>query len=68
MFCPVCLEWSPGVDGYILSSRKNIAMRSDSNPGAGGVLYSSSPTYFCGQTLTFKYVLMQRDRKMFLHR
>uniref|UniRef100_A0AAR2IVN4 Cytokine receptor-like factor 3 n=2 Tax=Pygocentrus nattereri TaxID=42514 RepID=A0AAR2IVN4_PYGNA len=47
-------EWSPGVDGYILSSRKNIAMRSDANPGAGGVLYSSSPTYFCGQTLTFK--------------
>ncbi|XP_066498722.1 cytokine receptor-like factor 3 isoform X2 [Hoplias malabaricus] len=47
-------EWCPGVDGYILSSRKNIAMRSDSNSGGGGVLYSSSPTYYCGQTLTFK--------------
>lgn len=30
-------------------------MRSDSSaPGHGGVLYSNSPTYFCGQTLTFK--------------
>ncbi|XP_016386343.1 cytokine receptor-like factor 3 [Sinocyclocheilus rhinocerous] len=47
-------EWLPGVDGYILSSRKNIAMRNDSSPGHGGVLYSNSPTYFCGQTLTFK--------------
>ncbi|KAJ3601087.1 hypothetical protein NHX12_032060 [Muraenolepis orangiensis] len=25
-------EWSPGVDGYILSSRRNIAMRCDSAP------------------------------------
>ncbi|KAK1799485.1 hypothetical protein P4O66_007710 [Electrophorus voltai] len=49
-------EWCPGVDGYILSSRKNIAMRSDSSQGYGRscVLYSSSPTYFCGQTLTFR--------------
>ncbi|XP_051742441.1 cytokine receptor-like factor 3 [Ctenopharyngodon idella] len=47
-------EWTPGVDGYILSSRKNIAMRSDSSAGHGGVLYSNSSTYFCGQTLTFK--------------
>ncbi|KTF78117.1 hypothetical protein cypCar_00016492 [Cyprinus carpio] len=47
-------QWLPGVDGYILSSRKNIAMRNDSSPGLGGVLYSNSASYFCGQTLTFK--------------
>ncbi|KAL0993583.1 hypothetical protein UPYG_G00110080 [Umbra pygmaea] len=47
-------EWSPGSEGYILSSRRNIAMRSDSSPPKATVLYSSAPTYFCGQTLTFK--------------
>ncbi|XP_023647801.1 cytokine receptor-like factor 3 isoform X2 [Paramormyrops kingsleyae] len=46
-------EWRPNSDGYILSSRRNIAMRSDS-PSSARVLYSSSPTYFCGQTLTFQ--------------
>ncbi|XP_018617526.1 cytokine receptor-like factor 3 [Scleropages formosus] len=45
-------EWCPGSDGYILSSRRNMAMRNDSS--TCGVLYSSAPTYFCGQTLTFK--------------
>ncbi|XP_036797954.1 cytokine receptor-like factor 3 isoform X2 [Oncorhynchus mykiss] len=47
-------EWCPGSEGYILSSRRNIAMRSDSSPSKAGVLYSNAPTYFCGQTLTFK--------------
>lgn len=47
-------EWCPGSEGYILSSRRNIAMRSDSSPSRTPVLYSSAPTYFCGQTLTFK--------------
>ncbi|KAJ8363505.1 hypothetical protein SKAU_G00123360 [Synaphobranchus kaupii] len=46
-------EWHPGSEGYILSSRRNIALRSDSLSPAG-VLYSSAPTCFCGQTLTFK--------------
>ncbi|KAJ8283689.1 hypothetical protein COCON_G00025390 [Conger conger] len=46
-------EWHPGSEGYILSSRKNIALRSDSLSPAG-VLYSSTPSCFCGQTLTFK--------------
>ncbi|XP_052357186.1 cytokine receptor-like factor 3, partial [Oncorhynchus keta] len=51
----VCVpEWCPGSEGYILSSRRNIAMRSDSSPSKAGVLYSNAPTYFCGQTLTFK--------------
>uniref|UniRef100_A0A4W5L6P9 Cytokine receptor-like factor 3 n=1 Tax=Hucho hucho TaxID=62062 RepID=A0A4W5L6P9_9TELE len=48
------LTWCPGSEGYILSSRRNIAMRSDSSPNKAGVLYSNAPTYFCGQTLTFK--------------
>ncbi|CAL8301573.1 unnamed protein product [Merluccius merluccius] len=47
-------EWSPGTDGYILSSRRNIAMRCDSAPSRCPVLYSNAPTYCCGQTLTFK--------------
>ncbi|XP_028842425.1 cytokine receptor-like factor 3 [Denticeps clupeoides] len=47
-------EWSPGTEGFILSSRRNVAMRSESLPSLGKVLYSSAPTYFCGQTLTFK--------------
>lgn len=47
-------EWCPGTDGYILSSRRNIAMRSDSTPSRCPILYSNAPTYFCGQTLTFK--------------
>ncbi|KAJ7989908.1 hypothetical protein DPEC_G00309370 [Dallia pectoralis] len=47
-------EWCPGSEGYILSSRRNIAMRSDSSPSKTAVLYSNAPTYFCGQTLTFK--------------
>ncbi|XP_035252853.1 cytokine receptor-like factor 3 [Anguilla anguilla] len=56
-------EWCPGTDGYILSSRRNIAMRSDSSPSNAGVLYSNSATYFCGQTLTFKFTAAgQGDR------
>ncbi|XP_030645873.1 cytokine receptor-like factor 3 [Chanos chanos] len=47
-------EWTPGVEGYILSSRRNIAMRNDASLARAGVLYSHAPTYFCGQTLTFK--------------
>uniref|UniRef100_A0A8D0GH15 Cytokine receptor-like factor 3 n=1 Tax=Sphenodon punctatus TaxID=8508 RepID=A0A8D0GH15_SPHPU len=45
-------EWTPGLGGYSLSSRRNIALRNDSN--SCGVLYSRAPTYFCGQTLTFR--------------
>ncbi|MEQ2193836.1 hypothetical protein XENOCAPTIV_015715, partial [Xenoophorus captivus] len=41
-------------EGYILSSRKNIALRNDSSQSRCTVLYSNAPTYFCGQTLTFK--------------
>lgn len=58
-------EWRPSTEGYILSSKRNIAMRSDStpsrvdskaepSPSRTPVLYSTAPTYFCGQTLTFK--------------
>ncbi|XP_034046674.1 cytokine receptor-like factor 3 [Thalassophryne amazonica] len=47
-------EWCPGTEGYILSSRRNIAMRSDSSLSRCPVLYSKVPTYFCGLTLTFK--------------
>lgn len=47
-------EWCPGTEGYILSSRRNIALRNDSAPSRCPVLYSNAPTYFCGQTLTFK--------------
>ncbi|KAL7989720.1 hypothetical protein Chor_012386 [Crotalus horridus] len=55
-------EWTPGMEGYSLSSRRNIALRNDSQ--AGGVLYSKAPTYHCGQTLTFRIeTLGQPDRK-----
>ncbi|KAK9407204.1 cytokine receptor-like factor 3 [Crotalus adamanteus] len=55
-------EWAPGMEGYSLSSRRNIALRNDSQ--AGGVLYSKAPTYHCGQTLTFRIeTLGQPDRK-----
>ncbi|KAL4597501.1 cytokine receptor-like factor 3, partial [Arapaima gigas] len=55
-------EWLPGSDGYILSSRRNIAMRNDSS--SCGVLYSRAATYFCGQTLTFKMMAAgQVDKK-----
>ncbi|XP_029945446.1 cytokine receptor-like factor 3 [Salarias fasciatus] len=47
-------EWRPGTEGYILSSRRNIALRNDACQARCPVLYSNSPTYFCGQTLTFK--------------
>nr|XP_006635289.1 PREDICTED: cytokine receptor-like factor 3 [Lepisosteus oculatus] len=49
-------EWRVGSEGYSLSSRRNIALRNDMPPARAGVLYSSSPTYFCGQTLTFRWV------------
>ncbi|XP_025217567.1 cytokine receptor-like factor 3 [Theropithecus gelada] len=45
-------EWTAGFEGYSLSSRRNIALRNDSE--SSGVLYSRAPTYFCGQTLTFR--------------
>ncbi|CAM4554920.1 cytokine receptor-like factor 3 [Lepidochelys kempii] len=45
-------EWTAGLEGYSLSSRRNIALRNDSQ--SCGVLYSKAPTYFCGQTLTFR--------------
>lgn len=48
-------EWTTGLEGYSLSSRRNIALRNDSQ--SCGVLYSKAPTYFCGQTLTFRQVL-----------
>ncbi|XP_053563384.1 cytokine receptor-like factor 3 [Bombina bombina] len=45
-------EWSTGFEGYSLSSRRNIVLRNDSI--FEGVLYSKGPTYFSGQTLTFR--------------
>ncbi|MBN3314267.1 CRLF3 factor, partial [Atractosteus spatula] len=57
-------EWRVGSEGYSLSSRRNIALRNDMPPARAGVLYSSSPTYFCGQTLTFRIVSAgQPDRR-----
>ncbi|KAM3863450.1 cytokine receptor-like factor 3 [Diretmus argenteus] len=57
-------EWCPGTEGYILSSRRNIAMRNDSSPSRCPVLYCNAPTYFCGQTLTFKISAAgQMDRR-----
>ncbi|XP_053154766.1 cytokine receptor-like factor 3 [Hemicordylus capensis] len=55
-------EWMPGFEGYSLSSRRNIALRNDSE--SGGVLYSKAPTYYCGQTLTFRIETVgQPDKK-----
>ncbi|XP_043923975.1 cytokine receptor-like factor 3 [Protopterus annectens] len=55
-------EWLPGVDGYSLSSRRNIALRNDSP--ASGVLYSNAATWLCGQTLTFRIEgIGQPDKK-----
>nr|XP_034959742.1 cytokine receptor-like factor 3 isoform X1 [Zootoca vivipara] len=55
-------EWTPGFEGYSLSSRRNIALRNDSQ--VGGVLYSRAPTYYCGQTLTFRIETVgQPDKK-----
>uniref|UniRef100_H3C7C7 Cytokine receptor-like factor 3 n=1 Tax=Tetraodon nigroviridis TaxID=99883 RepID=H3C7C7_TETNG len=48
------LEWSPGSEGYVLSSRRNMALRNDSAPSRCPAIYSNTPSYFCGQTLTFK--------------
>ncbi|XP_056409310.1 cytokine receptor-like factor 3 [Hyla sarda] len=45
-------EWSPGLEAYSLSSRRNIALRNDSPQHA--VLYSRNATYCPGQTLTFR--------------
>ncbi|XP_040294253.1 cytokine receptor-like factor 3 [Bufo bufo] len=45
-------EWSPGLDGYSLSSRRNIALRNDAPQH--GLLYSKAATYHPGQTLTFR--------------
>ncbi|OXB77036.1 UNVERIFIED_CONTAM: hypothetical protein H355_014858 [Colinus virginianus] len=57
-FCSVFEEWTAGLEGYSLSSRRNIALRNDSQ--SCGVLYSKAPTYFCGQTLTFRQVLSEQ--------
>lgn len=55
-------EWTTGFEGYSLSSRRNIALRNDAE--SAGVLYSSAPTYFCGQTLTFRVETVgQPDRR-----
>ncbi|XP_068119327.1 cytokine receptor-like factor 3 isoform X2 [Hyperolius riggenbachi] len=50
--CLIPHEWSPGLEGYSLSSRRNIALRNDSP--CLSVLYSKTSTYFPGQTLTFR--------------
>ncbi|XP_072270130.1 cytokine receptor-like factor 3 [Pyxicephalus adspersus] len=50
--CLIPHEWSPGLEGYSLSSRRNIALRNDSP--CQSVLYSKTATYFPGQTLTFR--------------
>ncbi|XP_058510211.1 cytokine receptor-like factor 3 [Solea solea] len=47
-------EWCLGTEGYVLSSRRNIALRNESSQTRCQVLYSNAATYFCGQTLTFK--------------
>ncbi|CAO2644455.1 Cytokine receptor-like factor 3 [Lemmus lemmus] len=55
-------KWTTGFEGYSLSSRRNIALRNDAE--SSGVLYSSAPTYFCGQTLTFRVETVgQPDRR-----
>ncbi|XP_078510514.1 cytokine receptor-like factor 3 isoform X1 [Lissotriton helveticus] len=55
-------EWTPGLEGYSLSSRRNIALRNDSP--SNGVLYSKAPTYFCDQTLTFRIeTIGQTDKR-----
>ncbi|XP_013358923.1 PREDICTED: cytokine receptor-like factor 3 [Chinchilla lanigera] len=55
-------EWTTGFEGYSLSSRRNIALRNDCE--SSGVLYSRAPTYFCGQTLTFRVETVgQPDRR-----
>uniref|UniRef100_A0A3P8WZR8 Cytokine receptor-like factor 3 n=1 Tax=Cynoglossus semilaevis TaxID=244447 RepID=A0A3P8WZR8_CYNSE len=57
-------QWCPGTEGYVLSSRRNIALRHDSSQTKCQVLYSKAPTYYCGQTLTFKISAAgQMDRK-----
>lgn len=50
--CHLSAEWNPGLEGYSLSSRRNIALRNDGP--CQSVLYSKSATYFPGQTLTFR--------------
>eukprot|EP00066_Takifugu_rubripes_P002842 XP_003965013.1 PREDICTED: cytokine receptor-like factor 3 [Takifugu rubripes] len=58
------LEWCPGTEGYILSSRRNMALRNDATQARCPVIYSNTPTYFCGQTLTFKIAAAgQVDRR-----
>lgn len=47
-------EWCPGSEGYVLSSRRNMALRNDSAQSRCPVIYSNTPSYVCGQTLTFK--------------
>lgn len=47
-------EWSPGSEGYLLSGRRDVALRNDSAQSRCPVIYSNMPSYFCGQTLTFK--------------
>uniref|UniRef100_A0A8C2M7E7 Cytokine receptor-like factor 3 n=1 Tax=Cricetulus griseus TaxID=10029 RepID=A0A8C2M7E7_CRIGR len=55
-------EWTSGFERYSLSSRRNIALWNDAE--SSGVLYSSAPTYFCGQTLTFRVETVgQPDRR-----
>ncbi|VTJ90848.1 Hypothetical predicted protein, partial [Marmota monax] len=55
-------EWTTGFEEYSLSSRRNIALQNDSE--SSGVLYSSAPTYICGQTLTFRVETVgQPDRR-----
>lgn len=41
-------EWEADLEGHFLSSRRNGTLQKDSESN------SSSATYFCGQTLTFK--------------
>ncbi|XP_077476032.1 cytokine receptor-like factor 3 [Stigmatopora argus] len=57
-------EWRGGTEGYVVSSRRNIALRNDSSPSGCPVLYSSAPSYFCGLTLNFKITASgQTDRR-----
>ncbi|XP_068605791.1 LOW QUALITY PROTEIN: cytokine receptor-like factor 3, partial [Brachionichthys hirsutus] len=57
-------EWRPGTEGYILSSGRNVALRNDSSHSRCPTLFSRAPTYFCGQTLTFRVAAAgQLDRR-----
>ncbi|KAM6957366.1 cytokine receptor-like factor 3 [Aplochiton taeniatus] len=56
-------EWCPDTEGYFLSSRRNMAMRSDSSSSCVLPLYSKAASYFYGQTLTFNILAVGQVNK-----